>query len=262
MDPGMDHESIVKFLDILRYINCSHLFESTSKKEFPETNETGPARNSNITDIPGYNISKNASLYSDEFVDYDHDGAIMYVIAVLFVYSISIFLFIMSMINKTRSQEELESFLSSMGQMRQKEKCHMKHRTINVLIRSEWNSNLKKVLLMGDITTAQSKMVQGKDPGSSTLSPLSQMTSGSVQGVHCYDTPSSIKPVLINSPAIVGRPLPVDPVPPILPVVLRAPRPPPTPGRVMSLHTIDELSLVNDGHSDHFAKSCTPVSTL
>jgi hypothetical protein len=61
-------------------------------------------------------------------VDYDHEGAILYVIAVLFVYSLSIFLFIMSMIKKTRSQEEIDSYLSNMGSIREEEKKQLKHR--------------------------------------------------------------------------------------------------------------------------------------
>ena len=65
--------------------------------------------------------------------DYDHEGAIYYVIAVLLVYSLSIFLFIMSMIKKTRSQEEIESYLDNMGSIREQEKKQLKHKTWLVL---------------------------------------------------------------------------------------------------------------------------------
>ncbi len=58
---------------------------------------------------------------------YDYNGAVLYVVAVLTLYSVSILLFIVSMIRKTEMEDSVTSYLGNLASIRLEERRQMKN---------------------------------------------------------------------------------------------------------------------------------------
>ena len=136
------------------------------KKEFVHELRTilKTQNNSYMNDSEIYSLLnyKQGDMAATELEEEDPIGPLLYVAAVLSVYSLSIFLFIVSMIKKSRHNEDaVEMYIRSISGIRQEERRQQKRRVCRILQHSieKRNKPHKKQHLHKDILRKQSGVI-------------------------------------------------------------------------------------------------------